>query len=223
MNTEGDELIIRQLGLQSYQPVWQAMKTFTQNRTPAVCDELWILQHHPVFTQGQAGKAEHVLNSHTIPVVQTDRGGQVTYHGPGQLVAYPLLNLQKQDLHIRALVTRLEQVVISMLAAFDISAEARRDAPGVYVENQKICSIGLRVSRGCSYHGIALNVDMDLKPFSFINPCGFAGLQMTQVKNFRPDVYFNQIMNRFIDSFLQHFRYTEIRSNDFLGVLDEPG
>ncbi len=204
------ELIIRQLGLQPYQTAWQAMKNFTKNRTPEISDELWILQHPPVFTQGQAGKPEHILNAHEIPIVQTDRGGQVTYHGPGQLVIYPLLNLQKQNCNIRQLVTHLEQTIIELLKNFSIGAESKIDAPGVYVENKKICSIGLRVSRGFSYHGIALNVNMDLKPFTFINPCGWAGLQMTQIKDYRPNVQMDHIIRDFITAFLHQFRYTDV-------------
>lgn len=203
-------LIIRHMGLQPYESIWQAMKEFTKNRQPKDPDELWILQHSPVFTQGQAGKPEHILNANQIPVVQTDRGGQVTYHGPGQLVAYPLLNMQKQNCHIRELVSRLENTVIQLLQGFSIPAAAKKEAPGVYVENKKICSIGLRVSRGYSYHGIALNVNMDLIPFTYINPCGYAGLTMTQISEFCPAVQFEKVVSSLVTAFLSQFRYTAI-------------
>ncbi|MDR3419606.1 MAG: lipoyl(octanoyl) transferase LipB [Nevskia sp.] len=183
--------LVRQLGLCEYAATYERMRSFTAERTPATPDELWFLQHPPVFTQGQAGKAEHVLAPGAIPVVQSNRGGQVTYHGPGQLVVYVLVDLHRQGYGPRELVRRLEQAMIDALAAYGIAARARADAPGVYVERRwadgaapelrKIGSLGLRVSRGCSYHGLALNVDMDLEPFDRINPCGLAGMRMTQV------------------------------------------
>lgn len=175
-----DKVIIRWLGQQDYQSCWQAMQAFTNQRNEETADEIWLLEHHPVFTQGQNGKAEHILNAGTIPVVQTDRGGQVTYHGPGQLMVYVLIDLKRKRFNVRELVTLLEQSIISLLAEFKIIAHAKREAPGVYVDQRKICSIGLRIRRGCSYHGIAFNVNMDLEPFTRINPCGFAKLQMTQ-------------------------------------------
>nr|WP_268820144.1 lipoyl(octanoyl) transferase LipB [Paraglaciecola sp. G1-23] len=171
-------LIIRQLGLQAYLPIWQKMQDFTNHRTADTPDEIWLVEHEPVFTQGQAGKAEHVLMPGDIPVVQVDRGGQVTYHGPGQQMMYVLLNLKRHKLGVRTLVTALEQSIVSMLADYDIDAYPKADAPGVYVEQKKICSIGLRIRKGCSFHGLALNVNMDLKPFQRINPCGYAGLEM---------------------------------------------
>lgn len=204
-----NQLIIRSLGLQPYHQTWQTMREFTQQRQADTPDELWLLEHHPVFTQGQAGKSEHIINSGTIPIVQTDRGGQVTYHGPGQLVAYPLLDLSRHSLTIRGLVSRLEQSVIDILSLLSIQAHSRCDAPGVYIEQNKICSIGLRVRRGYSYHGIALNVAMDLTPFSFINPCGFKGLKMTQIRDFHPAISLKEAENYFINAFLQHFRYNE--------------
>ena len=176
-----NQLIIKDLGRRDYLPVWQAMHDFTDSRTEDTLDEIWLVEHNPVFTQGQAGKAEHVLTPGDIPVVQSDRGGQVTYHGPGQLVAYVLINLRRQKLGVRDLVTHIENTVINTLSQFDIESAARRDAPGVYVNNKKICSLGLRIRKGCSFHGLALNVDMDLTPFLRINPCGYAGMEMTQV------------------------------------------
>lgn len=171
----------RNLGVQPYAAVWQQMRDFTDQRTADTADEVWLVQHPPVFTQGQAGRAEHLLNPGEIPVVQTDRGGQVTYHGPGQLIAYPLLDLRRLGLGVRDLVSVLENTVVEFLADRKITAAAKPDAPGVYVEGRKIASLGLRVRRGCSFHGVSLNVHMDLAPFLRINPCGYNGLQMTQL------------------------------------------
>lgn len=174
-------LLVRRLGLCEYEPTWRAMQAFTDERDPDTCDELWLLEHPPVYTQGQAGRPEHVLDPRDIPVIQIDRGGQVTYHGPGQLVAYVLLDLRRAGLGVKPLVRLLEQSVIDMLADYGIESAARPDAPGVYVGDAKISAIGLRVRRGCSFHGLALNVAMDLEPFSRINPCGFPGMEVTQI------------------------------------------
>ena len=163
------------------------MTDFTNGRTPDTPDELWLVEHPPVFTQGQAGKPEHLLLPGEIPVVQTDRGGQVTYHGPGQLVAYPLLDLRRIKMGVRDLVTAIEQTLVATLAVYGIEAYPKPDAPGVYVAGNKIASLGLRVRRGCSFHGLALNVDMDLAPFQRINPCGYAGLAMTQMRDLLPE------------------------------------
>lgn len=172
---------MRWLGLVPYDDTFQAMREFTLARTPETPDELWFLEHPPVFTQGQAGKPEHVLAPGGIPVVQSDRGGQVTYHGPGQLVVYFLLDLERRGYGIRSLVTRLEQAMIECLAGYGITAVSRPDAPGVYVDGRKVGSIGLRVRKGRTYHGLSLNVAMDLAPFDRINPCGYQGLRMTQI------------------------------------------
>jgi lipoyl(octanoyl) transferase len=174
-------LRIKHLGRQDYQPVWQAMHDFTDSRDENSLDEIWLVEHNPVFTQGQAGKEEHILQSSSIPIVKSDRGGQVTYHGPGQLVAYVMINLRRKKLGVRDLVTHIENTVINTLATFDIASAARPDAPGVYVNDKKICSLGLRIRKGCSFHGLALNINMDLTPFLQINPCGYAGMEMTQV------------------------------------------
>ena len=171
-------LIVRQLGRQPYLPIWQAMQDFTDKRVDTSNDEIWLVEHEPVFTQGQAGKEEHLLAPGNIPVVKVDRGGQVTYHGPGQQMLYVLLNLKRNKLGVRDLVTALEQCVINSLQAYKIAAYPKADAPGVYVDGKKICSIGLRIRKGCSFHGLALNVNMDLSPFLRINPCGYAGLEM---------------------------------------------
>jgi len=158
------------------------MQHYTDTRNNESPDELWIVEHPPVFTQGQAGKSEHILNAGDIPVIQVDRGGQVTYHGPGQLVVYPLLDIKRSKVGVRQLVTHIEQSIVDMLAKYDINAYAKADAPGVYVDERKIASLGLRIRKGCSFHGLALNVDMDLAPFRRINPCGYAGLEMVQCK-----------------------------------------
>lgn len=175
-------------GLQDYAATWAAMRAFTDAREADTPDELWLLEHPPVFTLGQAGRPEHLLAPGTIPVVQTDRGGQVTYHGPGQLVAYLLLDLRRAGIGIKRLVERLEQSVIDLLAEHGVAAERRADAPGVYVAGAKIASLGLRVRNGCSYHGLALNVDMDLEPFGRINPCGYAGLAVTRLVDHIPGI-----------------------------------
>ena len=172
---------IKQLGRVDYIPTWKAMEQLTLERGPDTADEIWFLEHPPVFTLGLAGKMEHVLAPGEIPVVHIDRGGQVTYHGPGQLVVYPLLDLRRLKLGVRELVEALENSVIDTLALYGIRARGRRDAPGVYVDARKVCSIGIRVRRGCTYHGIAFNVGMDLEPFTRINPCGYEGLEMTQL------------------------------------------
>ena len=173
------QTIIRQLGSQTYLPIWERMQTFTDERTATTPDEIWLVEHDPVYTQGQAGKAEHILNPSNIPIIQVDRGGQVTYHGPGQQMMYVLLNIKRHKLGVRELVTALESCIVNHLAKDGITAYPKKDAPGVYVDEQKICSVGLRIRKGCSFHGLALNVNMDLQPFLHINPCGYAGLQMT--------------------------------------------
>lgn len=173
-------LIVRHLGIRPYLQTWQDMQTFTDQRDADTPDEIWLLQHEAVYTQGQAGKAEHLLHQTDIPVVQSDRGGQITYHGPGQLIAYLLIDVRRKGLGVRQLVTAMEQAVIALLARSGIEAVAKPDAPGVYVAGAKIASLGLRIRRGCSFHGLALNVNLDLTPFSHINPCGYAGLAMTQ-------------------------------------------
>jgi len=183
-----DTILIRQFGLQPYALVSQAMHEFTETRDAQTPDEIWLVEHYPVFTQGQAGKAEHILSPGDIPVIQSDRGGQVTYHGPGQQIMYVLLDLRRRQLGVRELVTLLEDTVINTLTALGITSHARPDAPGVYVDKKKICSLGLRIRRGYSFHGLALNVAMDLSPFQCINPCGYAGMEMTQVSELKPGV-----------------------------------
>ena len=183
MDAVAAELLVRDLGRRGYAPVWRAMQAFTDARGEDSPDELWLVEHDPVFTLGQAGKPEHVLAPGDIPVVQVDRGGQVTYHGPGQIVAYPLLDLRRLKLGVRDYVCRIEQALIDTLATWEITAVRKDGAPGVYVDGAKIGALGLRVRRGCSFHGLAFNVGMDLEPFARINPCGYQGLQVTSVVN----------------------------------------
>jgi lipoyl(octanoyl) transferase len=186
MSDQVETPLLRDLGRVEYEPTWRAMQQFTETRGPEVRDEIWFLEHPPVFTLGLAGKLEHVLAPGDIPVIHIDRGGQVTYHGPGQLVVYPLIDLKRLKLGVRALVEGIENSVIDTLADFGIEALSKREAPGVYTpDGRKLASLGLRVRRGCTYHGLAFNVAMDLEPFTRINPCGYAGLQMTQVVELR--------------------------------------
>ena len=175
-------LIVRQLGRQRYMPIWQKMQAYTDTRDDSSPDEIWLVEHESVFTQGQAGKDEHLLAPGDIEVIKVDRGGQVTYHGPGQQMMYVLFNLRRLKIGVRELVTWLEECIIDTLNEYDIKADAKADAPGVYVNDSKIASLGLRVRRGCSFHGLALNVNMDLSPFLRINPCGYAGMNMVQTK-----------------------------------------
>ena len=205
-------LEICDLGLQPYEQVWAAMTEFTNTRTQDSLDQLWLVEHPPVFTQGQAGKAEHLLVPGDIPVVQSDRGGQVTYHGPGQLVAYPLLDLRRSKMGVRDLVTALEQTIIATLAHYQIDAFSKPDAPGVYVDTNgrvdKIASLGLRVRRGCSFHGLALNVAMDLSPFLRINPCGYQGLAMTQMQSLMASsLDFADVKEQLVTQFAQKLGY----------------
>lgn len=177
------EALVRRLGRVEYEPTWRAMREFTAQRGENSPDEIWLVEHPPVFTLGQAGKPEHLLRDVGIPVVKIDRGGQVTYHGPGQIVVYLLLDLRRRDLKVRELVGRMEQAVIDMLAECGIRAERLAGAPGVYVGSAKIAALGLRIKNGCSYHGLALNVDMDLAPYAAINPCGHPGMAVTQLRD----------------------------------------
>jgi len=178
--SDAHTLLVKHLGRVEYEPTWRAMQQFTESREQGSTSEAWLVEHPPVFTQGQAGKPEHLLAVSEIPVVQSDRGGQVTYHGPGQVVIYLLLNLRDTGMGIRGLVTAIEDSIIAMLADHNIDAESRRDAPGVYVDEAKIAALGLRVKRGFTYHGLSFNLDMDLSPFQQINPCGYQGLAVTQ-------------------------------------------
>ena len=177
-------LQVRRLGLMDYEPVWRAMQAFTDERDDGTPDEIWLLEHPPVFTQGQAGRAEHLLAAGDIPVVQVDRGGQVTYHGPGQIVAYTLIDIGRMQMGVGELVTGLEQAILTVLKSYGVDAQRLAGAPGIYVDGVKIASLGLRVRKGKAFHGLALNVDMDIEPFQRINPCGFQGMQVTDLSAF---------------------------------------
>lgn len=206
-------LIIRRLGLQPYESTWRSMRAFTDGRTSDTVSELWLLEHPPVFTLGQAGKTEHLLDTGDIPVVQTDRGGQVTYHGPGQLVLYLLVGLRECGLGVRGLVNEMENAVIDVLDAYGIDARARQDAPGVYVEGKKIASLGLRVRRGATYHGLALNVDNDLGPFSRINPCGFAGMDVSSTRQLGIEAGIDELGDALADQLARRLGYVPRAAN----------
>ena len=198
-------LIVRRLGLVPYEPTWQAMQEYTATRGDDSPDECWLLQHPPTYTLGQAGKREHLLRDTEIPVVKIDRGGQVTYHGPGQVVGYLMLDLRRRQLKVREMVQRIEQALIDCLAGYGLDARRKDGAPGVYIDGDKIAALGLRVRNGCSYHGLALNVDMDLAPFTWINPCGYSGLKTIQLKDFgvRDDV--DAVASRLLEQLLLQF------------------
>ena len=178
------DLVVKDLGVQDYQPVYQKMLDFTDGRDVNTTDEIWLLEHNPVYTLGKNGKAHHVLNPGKVPVIQVDRGGQVTYHGPGQLIAYLLLDIRRCHFGVRQVVTAMETALINLLAEYSIDAYAKPDAPGVYVADKKIAALGLRIRKGCSYHGLSLNIDMDTEPFNCINPCGYEGLEVAQLSDF---------------------------------------
>ncbi len=207
------ELVVRELGLQTYEPVWRAMQQFTDARTPETPDEIWFTQHEPVFTLGINTAPEHLLAPGDIPVVQIDRGGQVTYHGPGQLMIYPLIDLRRAGLGVRDLVTALEQSVVDLAAEYGIEAASRCDAPGVYVGDVKLASIGLRIRRGSSFHGMALNVDVDLEPFSRINPCGFQGLELTDLARLGAEKDLARVRDRLLPHLLRHLHMDQALSS----------
>jgi lipoyl(octanoyl) transferase len=216
-------LRLRRLGLADYEPVWREMQAFTDRRGAATADELWLVQHPPVFTQGQAGKAEHVLAPGDIPVIQVDRGGQVTYHGPGQIVAYPLVDIRRKGIGVRDFVHRIEEAIIRVLAHYGVRGERIEGAPGIYVNGDKIASLGLRVRRGCTFHGLAFNIGMDLEPFQRINPCGYAGLRVTQLSALAR-VQFSDAEDRLVRNLVQQLGYSEVsgdRPPVPFGVQDE--
>lgn len=203
-------VIIRDMGVQDYAQTWHAMRDFTDRRTAETADEIWLIEHPPVYTLGQNGSREHILETLSIPVVQVDRGGQVTYHGPGQLLAYVLLNLRAHGMGVRSLVTCLEQSIIGLLSDLNIHSQTRCDAPGVYVNDAKICSIGLRIRHWCSYHGLALNVAMDLAPFESIHPCGYQGLRMTQIQAWQTDISMVDVKSRLQKHLLQRLIFENV-------------
>ena len=205
-------LLIRHLGRQAYEPVWQAMKAFTEQRDEFAQDEIWLVEHDPVFTLGQAGKTEHVLAPGDIPVIKVDRGGQVTYHGPGQLVVYLMLDVRRSGSGPRKIVTALENSVVKLLEGLGIQGYAKPDAPGVYVNNAKLASLGLRFRKMRSYHGLSLNVDMDLEPFQRINPCGYAGQPVVTLKELYPEATMANITEAILNCLLTELGYTDYRS-----------
>jgi len=198
-----ESVLVRSLGLVEYDPTWLAMKDFTAQRTATTRDEIWLVQHPPVYTQGQAGKPEHLLHSTDIPVVKIDRGGQITYHGPGQIVAYLLLDLRRWKINVRELVRLMEQAVIDLIGEFGVAARGREDAPGVYVRDAKIAALGLKIRNGCCYHGLSFNVDMDLTPFANINPCGHAGLRVTQACELGITVSINELQAQLVQNLIR--------------------
>jgi lipoyl(octanoyl) transferase len=202
-------LRVCRLGRRGYEPVWRAMQSFTDTRDDDTVDELWLVEHPPVFTQGQAGKAEHVLAPGDIPVIPVDRGGQVTYHGPGQIVAYPLVDLKRLGVGVKQFVHRIEEAIIRVLARYGVQGERVEGAPGIYVAGAKIASLGLRVRRGCSFHGLAFNVDMDLEPFSRINPCGFAGLEVIRLSDLAA-VEFRAVEDHLVRELAEQLGYDSI-------------
>ena len=203
----GHPLVVKNLGEKPYVKVWQTMKSFTDSRGECVTDEIWFVQHPPVYTLGQAGKVEHLLKPSDIPVVHSDRGGQVTYHGPGQLVCYLLLDVRRLPFGVRGLVTAIEQSIIQLINSYGVTAESKPEAPGVYVDGKKLAALGLRIRKGCSYHGLSLNVDMDLGPFSNINPCGFKGLEVTDMKGLGIDRPMTEIMEELTDILICQIGY----------------
>lgn len=205
---------VRRFGVSDYAEIFQRMQVFNQSRLPQTADEIWLLQHRPVFTLGLNGKPEHILDAGDIPVVRTDRGGQVTYHGPGQLIVYTLFDVRRNQLGIRDMVTRLEQSVIDFLASHHIESAARRDAPGVYVNSRKIAALGLRIKNGSSYHGLSLNVDMDLAPFSQINPCGYAGLEVTSLHQLGLTVAVDDVANSLLKNLQHQFGIDRVHIHD---------
>lgn len=205
--TDASKLVVRQLGRTEYVAVWNRMKEFTDRRDDSTSDELWITEHDPVFTLGQAAKPEHLLAPQDIPVVQTDRGGQVTYHGPGQVVAYLLRDLRRCGQGVHEFVRGLEQCMIDVLESYGLEGLRMPGNPGVYVQGRKIGAIGLRIRRGCSYHGTSLNVSMDLTPFEFINPCGLIGMKVSQISDYVPDVVYEGAAEEFIVSMTRVFNY----------------
>ena len=205
----GHALVVKNLGEKPYVKTWQTMKSFTDSRRECDADEIWFVQHPPVYTLGQAGNVEHLLMPGNIPVVHTDRGGQVTYHGPGQLVCYLLLDVRRLQLGVRGLVTAIEQSIVQLINSYGFAAESKPEAPGVYVDGKKLAALGLRIRKGCSYHGLSLNVDMDLGPFSYINPCGFKGLEVVDMKRLGIDRPITEIMEELTDILIRQIGYDD--------------
>ena len=214
-----NKVLIRQFGLQEYTGAYEAMVDFTNRRTPASADEIWCLEHEPVFTLGLAGRTEHLLDPGAIPVHKVDRGGQVTYHGPGQLVIYLLFDLKRLGVSIKRFVSLLEQSVIDFLATFDLNAVRRKGAPGVYLADRKVAALGVRVRKGCCYHGLALNVDMDLSPYRRINPCGYPGLEVTHLADWGVRLTLDEALENYLPCLLNQFIYNEMERCDNRNTL----
>lgn len=210
MKSIPNKIIIRNLGIQDYEPIWQAMQDFTANRDDSTPDELWCLEHPPVFTMGLNGKKEHLLSIKNIPVINIDRGGQVTYHGPGQLVIYTLIDLKRLNIGVKELVTIIEKSIIQLLKQYGIDAKGKENAPGVYVDDAKIAALGLRIKKDKSYHGLSLNIEMDLSPFQQINPCGYAGMAVTQIKDLKPELNLSHVKTDLITHLSKLLGYNEV-------------
>ncbi len=213
MDAVNHPITIKHLGRRDYEPVWHAMQAFTDQRDANTRDELWLVEHPPVFTQGLAGKAEHILAAGDIPVIQVDRGGQVTYHGPGQIVAYPMIDLRRHGIGVKSLVNGIEQAIIDTVALYGVTATRLENAPGVYVDGAKIASLGLRIRKGCSFHGLAFNIDMDLEPFQRINPCGFSGLEVIQLADLTQQVELHTVEQQLVKAFCQQLNFTAASSD----------
>ena len=208
--SDTEQLVIRTLGLQPYEPIWQAMLSFTEQRDEQTKDEIWLLEHKPVFTLGRNGKPEHILSRSDIPIVEIDRGGQVTYHGPGQLIAYLLIDIKRRSLGVRKLVSFIEQSIIDTLQEYQLDAYAKKEAPGVYINEAKIAALGLRIKKGCSFHGLSLNLQMDLSPFQQINPCGFQNLEVVQLSDYIEEVKLAQVQQQLAFHLSKHIGYKDV-------------
>ncbi len=209
-----DTLLVKTLGQQPYEPVWQAMQSFTEQRTSETLDEIWLLEHDPVFTLGRNAKKEHILNAGDIPIIEIDRGGQVTYHGPGQLIVYLMIDIKRRALGVRKLVTLIEQSIISTLNEYQLNARAKQQAPGVYIGDAKIAALGLRIKKGCSFHGLSLNLSMDLTPFKQINPCGYKELEVVQLSDYIEDVELSKVQQQVIFYLSKNLDYKKVIVKD---------
>ncbi|MCK5697411.1 MAG: lipoyl(octanoyl) transferase LipB [Gammaproteobacteria bacterium] len=210
MLSPSDTVIIKNLGLQDYLPVWSAMQDFTIQRNTNSCDEIWLLEHHSVFTMGRNGKSEHILETSDIPIINIDRGGQITYHGPGQLVVYLMLDIKRRHLGVRHLITLIEQSIIDTLKDYQLNAYAKKEAPGVYINDAKIAALGLRIKKGCTFHGLSLNIAMDLAPFRKINPCGYKDLQIVQLSDYIYDINLSQVQQKMTSYLVKNIGYARM-------------
>lgn len=214
-----DSLLVKNLGLQAYEPIWQAMQSFTEHRRSDTPDEIWLLEHKPVFTLGRNANKEDILSATDIPIIKIDRGGQVTYHGPGQLIIYLMIDIKRRGLGVRKLVTLIEKSIIDTLQEYQLSASAKKEAPGVYIGNAKIAALGLRIRKGCSFHGLSLNIDMDLTPFKQINPCGYKNLEVVQLSDYIKSVELPQVQQQLTFHLVKNLGYEKHYNNDSLENL----